>query len=196
MTVQPSDLQPGATVATDRYVKTSAPFTAAYERDFNGVQLTASGVPFTLETALMLARTSAAAQQAITLERRLFGSPLGRSLIAASVHSNLPKRIPPKDVHVGKITSLGVGSGSFEMPVTIRVPPIAINSEWAVVHTGPVAANIVVVAVDSKLPGSIVTTLGGDIVSHVASVLAGATGPSGPSGPTGATGTTGASGAA
>jgi hypothetical protein len=196
MTVQSTDLQPGATIGTDRYQKASAPFTATYERDYKGAQLTPNGVPFDLSTQLMLAPTSAVAQQALIVERRLLGSPVGRRLIAAAILGNSSKRIPSNHVQVGKVRSLAVGSGSFELSVSLRVRPIVVTTEWAVIHTGPVVATIVVVAVGSKLPGSITATLGGDVVSHVASVLAGATGPTGTSGPTGATGTTGATGAA
>jgi hypothetical protein len=196
MTVQSTDLQPGATIGTDGYQKASSPFTAAYVRSFNGAQLTPNGVPFGLTTILMIAPTSAVAQQAFIIQRHVLGSSGGRHLIAMALLGNRSKQIPSNRVHVGKITSLRVGDGAFEVPVTVRVPPIVVTAEWAVIRTGRVLATIVPVAVGSKLPGSITATLGGDVSGHIASVLAGATGPTGTSGPTGATGTTGAAAAA
>jgi len=184
MTIQASDLQPGATVGTNGYQATPTGFTALFERDFAGAQTAPRGLRFALRTQILLAPSSSLAGVELRDEHRLFGSARGRRLLTSAILAGAGPGVTAKQVHFGKISALGVGVGSFEERVTVRALARVATAEFAVIGTGTVVASLAVVARVGRVPGPIMTTLAGDVVSHVTSVLAGATGPTGATGAT------------
>ena len=56
MTVQPSDLAPGAHATVNRYTKPPGGFTAAYDRNFSLVRSAGGGPPFALVSSVASAQ--------------------------------------------------------------------------------------------------------------------------------------------
>ena len=83
MTVQSSDLAPGAELGTDAYARPHGKFTAEYDRNYSLAQAAAGGPPFILSTSLMFAPKASVAGAYLTEARALFASKLGRRLFAS-----------------------------------------------------------------------------------------------------------------
>ena len=194
MAVQPTDLAPGAVVGRDGYQTPPAGFTADYRRVFTTASLTTNGTQFMLDNQVLLAPTSSLAQFYLSLDRIVYGSKKGRLTLARAIVHDAGKRggITVRDVHFSKLKPIAAGSGSFMETVTVHGRHSTASVDLVVIGAGQVAAQLVLSA-GQPLPGQVPTTLAGDIVCHVTTVL-GATGPTGATGAT-ATGTTGATGA-
>jgi hypothetical protein len=195
MTLQPADLQPGATVGRDRYAKPPKRFRAAYDRNFSAAA-THGGVPLdAIETEILLAARPADAKSFYKVERRIYGSKLGRKLVASSIVGAAGKgsNITAKDVHFGMLRSIAVGQQSLLEPVSIRVNPVTLTADFVVVRVGDVVVNFAVLVFRPTLARSVPTGLAATIAAHISAVLAasGATGPTGATGTSGATGSTG-----
>lgn len=184
MTVQPADLAAGARVTVDDYVAPPANFTAEYARHFTNAQPPGGGPTFALDTELALARSSAVATVALAGERRIYGTKAGHQLIASALiaAAGSRARIRRRDVHFSKIVPIAAGSGSFYMPVRVRVNHRSVFADFSVLGEGTIVANLTYVSLSQRLPTSLVAGLATAVTGRIASVLAGATGSSGPTG--------------
>lgn len=186
MTLQLSDLAPGASAAGS-YSKPPKSFIAQYERTFTGASST-GGVPlYAIQAQLLLARTAANATSSFRTLRLVYGTKLGRALIAAAIAKGAGKAFNPKNVHFGKLASIGVGNESLLEPITLGVAGRRLAAAFVVVRVDRVLLNLSVLVRRPKLARSVMSGLASAVAAHITAVLA-ASGPTGPTGSTGATG--------
>lgn len=128
------------------------------------------------------------------MERRLFESKAGRTLLRSAIAADGKKsHIPTSAFHVGKVRSLGAGTGSFVITLSGHVKQARVTADLAVLGVGRVTTVSVFVALKGDLSSAAVSRLTGVIAGHIRAQLA-AAGSTGSTGTTNATGTTGTTG--
>ena len=188
MTIQASDLAPGAQTVTDRYITPASGVVASYSREWlpgstdGGVPLAVAGgeVQF-LGSAGVATTQFAAAQKALAKksERRL--------LAAAIALEGRGRGVTSKDVSVGRPRSVSIGDAALELPLTLRFKGRRARVELYFLRVASVIAIITTEdarSANAKRGGH---ELAADVASHIGAVLA-AGGATGATGPTGATG--------
>lgn len=196
MTIQSSDLAPGAKVVLSAYGTAPKNFAAVYSRNYSTAK-TSSGVAlFGLDSQVLLADTEGAANGYFALERSVYRSKRGRSLLAKVIARDSTKKGVSVKVSFGTYRSLGVGTQSLLQPASLKVNSVRAAADFIVLRVGSVVANVTVLLVDPKRSLAVAKLLAGDVVAHIAAVLGatGSTGTTGATGASGATGTTGATG--
>ena len=191
MTIQAGDLAPGAKVDAAGYTTPPKNFTAVYDRNFSSAKTPAGLTLFGLDTEVLLGNTEAVATGYYALQRRVYGSKAGRSLLKKGLKSLVGKGVTIGDVRFEKLRRLALGSEAFVQPVLLKVKHINVATDILVLRDGSVASSVSFVLTDPTRTLSTANQLGKDIVKHITAVLA-ASGPSGPTGSSGATGPTGA----
>jgi hypothetical protein len=197
MTLQASDLAPGAKTTLSRYVAPGTDTIAEYDRSFAGVT-TSAGVKLTvLSTNVLLANSATNAKGLYKDVRLVYASKLGRKLLAEAIVKSAGKLsgVTAKDVHFAKSASAGVGDQSLNQPIAIRSKHKAVAADFVLLRIGDVLASVTIVVRRGQLDRSVATGLAATIGAHITAVLAsGATGSTGTTGATGSTGATGATG--
>ena len=194
MTVQAGDLAPGAKLGVNAYATAPKSFTAAFDRSYTTASSNSGVLLFGLDTEVLLSQTSGAAGHFFSLERSLYRSKRGRTLLAKVIEKDSGKQgVALKNVRFGGFRALGVGAQSFLQPISMRIKNVNAAADFVVVRVGGVVVNLTVVLVDPRRSLSVAKEFGGDVASHITTVL-GATGATGATGTTGASGTTGATG--
>jgi len=191
MAIAPSDLALGAKVAQEGYVVVTSDYVAGYDRAFETTATQHRVALYSLDSRIVLATSRTTAVKAIGGERTIFGSKLGRTLLASALIAEIRKHngITLKDVRFAKLRSLGVGDDSFVQALTLRYKRYDITADLVVVRVGAVVGTISTVLIQPGKAQTVARQLAAAVVGHITSVLA-----AGSTGPTGATGATGATG--
>ena len=191
MSVQLSDLQPGASIASDGYTKPGKGFTAKYLRQITGAKTTASGQAVELVVELDLAPTTGLASKTEAGEHIIFSSKLGHSLLGAEIikAAGASAHVVPKDLHFSKIERIATLPGAFLEALAVRTKQRLVTADFIGVRVGRVVATLTVLGLGFTVDRSIGTALAATVAAHISAVL-GKTGSTGPSGATGATGAT------
>jgi len=188
MTIQPSDLAAGAKPAVGAYGTPPKNFAAVYERSYTSAATNAGVALFGLDTEVLLADTEGAANGYFALERSIYNSKRGRSLLAKVIAQDAGKKgVSITAAGFGKFRSLGVGTESFLQPLSLKIKNVRAAADFVVLRVGSVVANVTTVLVKPKRALAVARQLAGDVAAHIAAVL-GATGSTGASGSTGSTG--------
>lgn len=185
MVIQPSDLEPGANIAGQAYVKPPKGFTAAYSSVLTGATTTGGTKYDSIEDDVALAPNSAASGSFYLAEQTVLTSSKGRLLVAKSVIKAFSKAfgkkadLKTKDVKFGKAVTAGIGTESFEELLTIKVKHSTVPEAIIDFYDGDVYADVVLTGeLDATVPLSDATALAGTVDSHI-HVALGATGTTG-----------------
>ncbi|HEY7966790.1 MAG TPA: hypothetical protein VID68_07165 [Solirubrobacteraceae bacterium] len=187
MTIQASNLRPGAKIGTQGYGTPPAGIVADYSRDWTAA-VTSSGVRLQLAgTSILLLPTPANAATVLAGERRIFGSKADRPLVARLFTQGAHSKIKPKDISFGRVRGVTIGDGAFLLPLTVHQGNHRIAVDIYEVEVADVVAENVIIAAHPKAAAKGGHELTVDVAANIQSVLA-ATGTTGQTGPTGATG--------
>jgi hypothetical protein len=172
MTIQPTDLAAGSVLASQGYGRPPVGFRAQYNRSFRVARVSAGGVPFALDTELVLASTSALAARTVMLERKLYDSRAGRGLLGAVIIAAARRaHVSERNLRFSRPSSLGIGDGSFVETAWLRAGRIPMTTIFAELDVGPVAATLTFFGRGVALPAAIVPALASAVASHIALVL-------------------------
>jgi hypothetical protein len=175
MTLQPSDLAPGAQPLINSYFDPGSGLhlRAEYDRDW-GAASTTGGVKLEqLQTQVTLATSTKWAQAVAAQVPSIYGSNAGRSDLLADIVMPNGSVATLKDARFAKPRSIGVGQQSYyeSATVTTKGSTIAVGFAWTRVGAG--MAFLVVVAPKPPLADSVTITLAKTVAAHMASVAGG-----------------------
>jgi hypothetical protein len=194
MTLQPSDLAPGATIVS-AYVPPGKKVRAQYDRNFTDARTTGGVALDGIYSELALSDSSTDAKEFFLGLALVYGSKDGRRIVAEDIIKGAGKgsKLTLENVHFGKLHGIGVGAESLLESITVHAHSKALVADVVALRVQDVVVNLTVVGSGGKLAESVSTALASAIAGHITTVLAssGATGPTGPTGATGATGPTG-----
>jgi hypothetical protein len=195
MTIQPSDLAPGAKLSAQSYLQAPHNFAALYERKYTTAMTTSGTALLGLDSQVLLGDNAGATRGLFSLERSLYTTKRGRALLAKQVASQSGKSGAKVKISAfGKFRLLRIGTQAFLQPITLKSGGESAGAVYVVVRVGSVLTNLTVGLLAPKQTLAVARELGGDLAAHIAAVLAasGSTGATGTTGATSATGTTGA----
>lgn len=185
MTIQASDLAPGAQIVKDGYTSPPAGVVAGYSRDWRPAT-TAGGVRLAVaSTAILLLPSAANAGTVLAGEKRIFKTKADRPLVARLIALNAGHSgVKAKDIGFGRLRTIAIGNAAFVLPLTLHFRGSHVAIDLFVVNVNDVVAEVVVLAGGRSAAAKGGRELTADVAAHVTAVLA-ATGATGPSGPTG-----------
>lgn len=173
MTLQPSDLAPGATLLVSSYFDagTGLHLRAEYNRDW-GAASTAGGVKLQqLQTQITLATSTTWAQTVFDQVASIYGSSGGREDLIANVDAGNGSSATLKDARFSKLGSIGVGQQSFYESATIATKGSTLIAGFAWIRVGGGMAVLMVVAPRPPLADSVTIALAKTLAAHMTSVL-------------------------
>jgi hypothetical protein len=173
MTLQPSDLAPGAQPIVSSYFDTGTGdhLRAEYNRDWLATA-TKGGVKLEqLQTEITLADSTMWAQAIFGQVASIYGSSSGRSVLANMVNDASGSTVSLKNASFSKLRSIGVGQQSFYVSATITIKGSKLAAGFAWVRVEQGIAFLVVVAPKPPLADSVTIGLAKTVAAHIASVL-------------------------
>lgn len=179
MTLQPSDLAPGAQVLVSAYFDPGVglKLRAEYDRDF-GVASTKTGVKFAqIQTTITLANSTSFAKTVFAQLQPLYGANTGRAGLVAQVRpfSGKGSGATLKDATFGKLASIGVGQQSLFESATIRSQGATLVAGFVWIRVDDAVAFLAIVAAKPSLSNAVPIALATAVAAHMKSVLAGKT---------------------
>ena len=173
MTLQPSDLVPGATLLVNTYSDPGGGFhlRAEYDRDW-GAASTASGVKLQqLQTQITLATSTAWAHTIFTQVPSIYGSSGGRGSLIDNIDAGNGSSATLKNARFSKLRSIGVGQQSMYGSATIATKASTIAAGFAWIRVDAAIALLVVVAPKAPLADSVTIALAKTVAAHMTAVL-------------------------
>ncbi len=179
MTLQPSDLAPGAKPWSDGYVAPPAGtnLRALYDRRFR-VETTKGGVKLTdIETDINYAGSTASAEAFFAREAQATGTARVRTDLLfdlwsgpADTNPTPPPLFTLKDADFGKPHGIGIGEQSQLESVSVATKPTTIVADQLIWRIGDVVATVVVAA-SPDLANSVSIALARTMAAHITAVL-------------------------
>jgi len=173
MTLQPSDLAPGATLLVNTYSDPGGGFheRAEYDRDW-GAASTTGGVKLQqLQTEITLATSATWARTIFGQIPSIYNSSGGRGSLIDNVDAGNGSSATLKDARFGKLRSIGAGQQSMYGSATITTKGSTIAAGFAWVRVGPAIALLVVVSPKAPLADSVTIAIAKTVAAHMTSVL-------------------------
>jgi hypothetical protein len=173
MTLQASDLAPGATLLLSSYFDPGSGLhlLAEYNRDW-GAASTTGGVKLQqLQTQLTLAASTTWAQTVFTQIPSIYAGNAGRADLIAEVDDGNGSSAALKDARFSKLRGIGVGQQSFYESATITTKGSTLAAGFAWVHLDAAIAFILVVAPRPPLADSVTIALAKTLAAHMTSIL-------------------------
>jgi hypothetical protein len=173
MTLQPSDLAPGATLLVNSYFDPGGGvhLRAEYDRDW-GAASTASGVKLQqLQTQITLATSTAWAHTIFTQVPSIYGSSGGRGSLIDNIDAGNGSSATLKNARFSKLRSIGVGQQSMYGSATIATKASTIAAGFAWIRVDAAIALLVVVAPKAPLADSVTIALAKTVAAHMTAVL-------------------------
>lgn len=172
MVLTSSDLR-GATVTRQAYYKDSEfPSAISYGRELEDGGSGATPLPYVDSEAAVGTSVRSTTQYVVRL-RRLFASKGGRKLIADSFAEEFPTGGIASTVQVGRPRNLGVGAGSFDLLVTVRVRGLRTDLHISIFRVERVLGGLVTVGSPGRrVPLSVMTRLARVMAARMTAELA------------------------
>lgn len=173
MTLQPSDLAPGATLLVNTYSDPGGGvhLRAEYDRDW-GAASTTGGVKLQqLQTQITLATSTAWAHTVFGQIPSIYGSSGGRGSLIDNIDAGNGSSATLKDARFSKLRSIGVGQQSMYGSATIATKGSTLAAGFAWVRVDGAIAFLVVVAPKAQLADSVTIAIAKKVAAHMASVL-------------------------
>jgi hypothetical protein len=170
MTIQPSDLEPGAAVSTS-YVRDGK--IAWLDRAF-GAATTMNGVKLQgIITEVVGSTPIGESQHAFTERREMYGGSLGPTYFGADLAAGVGSLADatPGHIHVGKLHGIGVGQESWLAGVTFSVGTKVFAASELAVRIGSVYVSLTIVSTTSSLPQSVSVALARTVAGHISAGL-------------------------
>ncbi len=185
--IQPTDLVAGATLASQEYIVPPTGFSAQYGSEYTSAS-TSDGVNYSLVLDYAaIAPTVATATSFMTTQVAYEQSAKGRRNVIRAIIKGGGKRghLKPKNIKFTLAQSAGVGDSSFEETITVTRGRRSVQEVDVIFQDGAVCASIELVGqINGQVPETDATTLAAAMVSHINTVIGGATGASGTTGTT------------
>jgi hypothetical protein len=175
MTVQPSDLAPGATLLVNGYFDPGSGFheRAEYDRDW-GAASTTGGVKLQqLQTEVTLATSTSWAHTIFGQIPGIYGSSGGRSSLIDNIDAGNGSSATLGDARFAKLRSIGVGQQALYGSATITTKGSTLAVGFAWVRVDAAIALLVVVVPKAPLADSVTITIAKRVAAHMTSVLGG-----------------------
>lgn len=149
-----------ATVTAQRYYKDEDfPSVVSYEREFEDGSLGSTGLPY-LYSSADVGPSASTATRFLGTVRLLFGTKQGQALLTDSFDEEFPLGGIVSNVRVGRPRNLGVGAGSFDVLITMRVLGLRTNVHFAAFKVERVLGAVIAVGDPGRrVPLSVVTRL-------------------------------------
>jgi hypothetical protein len=172
MTLQGSDLAPGAAVTT-AYGPSGNGFPPSLDRAF-GVATTKAG--FKLEgivTEIDATRTARAALGYLDTRREIYGGTLGPTYLGADLAAGVGRMeaLIPTRIHFGKLHAIAAGRQGWLVAGMFSAAGATFAVDELDLVVAGVNASLTVVAAGPSLPESVSLTLARTVAAHIASVV-------------------------
>jgi hypothetical protein len=173
MTLQPSDLAPGATLLVNTYFDPGGGLhlRAEYYRDW-GAASTTGGVKLQqIQTQVTLATSTTWARTIFGQIPSIYGSSGGRGSLIDNIDAGNGSSATLKNAHFAKLRSIGVGQQSMYGSATITDNGSTIAAGFAWVRVDAAIAFLVVVSPKAPLADSVTIAIAKTLAAHMTSVL-------------------------
>lgn len=176
MTLQPTDLAPGAQVLLSAYFPPGSGLNlrAEYNRDF-GAATTTGGVKLAqIQAQVTLADTPAFAKTVFAQLPGIYGGAAGRATLAQEVIpvTGAGSDATPKDAGFGKLRSVGVGQQSLFESMTLKSKGTTLAAGFVWLRVDGVLASLAVVATRPPVADSVSIALARTVAAHISAQLA------------------------
>jgi hypothetical protein len=172
MTLQASDLAPGATPLISSYFDPGSglQLRAEYDRDWGAVSTAGHVKLQQLQTVMTLATSTKWIQAIFGQIPSIYGTSVGRADLIADVDSVNGSSATSKDARFSKLRSIGLGQQSLYESATIAVKGSTLVAGFAWIRVDTAMAFITVVA-PKPLADSVTIALAKTVAAHMTSVL-------------------------
>ena len=172
MVLRTSDLGRGARVTTQHYYKDADfPFVISYTREFESGKVGSTELPWVGSDAEIGSSAQSTASFLNTL-RRLLGSKQGRELLKEGFVEEFPTGGFVSGVQVGRPRNLGLGPGSFDLLITVKVLGLRAEAHIAVFRVDRVLGALGTVgAPGRRVPLSLMTRLAKTMAGRMSAEL-------------------------
>ena len=174
MTLQPSDLAPGATLLVNSYTDPGGPglhVCAEYDRDW-GAASTTGGVKLQqLQTSITLTTSTTWAHIVFGQIPGIYGASGGRGSLIDNVDAGNGSSATLRDARFSKMRSIGVGQQSIYGSATIATKGSTLAIGFAWVRVDAAIALVLAVAPRPPLADSVTIALAKTMAAHMTSVL-------------------------
>lgn len=184
--LQPADMAPGADLGAQGYIKPPNGFTAAYVGTLTGASVSDGTQYLAIQDFVALGPDATLASNLFGAQQSTLTTKRGRRAYIRRVVASIGRKahITTRDVTLGPVASLGIGSASFTTTLRIRFRGMFDDEVLAVFAEGDVYASFGLTGTPNEtLPISDTAALANTIDAHIRAVL-------GPTGVTGSSGTT------
>ncbi len=174
MTLQASDLGPGATPLVSNYFDPGpgSHVRAEYDRDWGAVSTTGHVKLQQLQTVITLLTSTMWTQAVFGQVASIYGASAGRADLIADVDSGNGSSATIKDSSFSKLRSIGIGQQSLYESATIAAKGSTLVAGFAWIRVNTAMAFILVVAPKPPLADSVTIALAKAVAAHMASVFA------------------------
>jgi hypothetical protein len=173
MTLQASDLAPGATPLVSEYFDPagSQQVRAEYDRDWGAVSTTGHVQLQQLQTVITLLASTMWSQTVFGQLSGIYGTSVGHADLIADVDSGNGSSATVKDSRFSKLRSIGIGQQSLYESATISVKGSTLVAGFAWIRVNTAMAFILVVAPKPPLADAVTIALAKAVAAHMTSVL-------------------------
>jgi hypothetical protein len=171
MVLTPGDLG-GAHVTLQRYYKDpDFPSVISYERELEGGRLGSTPLPY-VGTGADVGTSAAATTRFLADLKHLFGTKQFRALLAESLAEEFPISGLVSNLEIGRPRNLGVGTGSFDLLISMKVLGIRTEVHIAVFKVDRALGVVTAVGEPGRrLPLSVMTRLGKIMAARMSAEL-------------------------
>jgi len=120
MVLTTSDLGSGARVTGQRYYKDADPSVISYMREFESGRVGSTQLPY-VDSEAEIGTSAQSTASYLNTTRRLLGSKQGRKLLKEVLSEAFPTGGLVSNLQVGRPRNLGLGSGSFDLLITVKL---------------------------------------------------------------------------
>ncbi len=173
MTLQPSDLAPGATLLVNGYSDPGGSglhVRAEFDRDWGAASTTAGVKLQQVQTTITLAASTKWAQAVLGQVPGIYGASAGHEDLMANIDAGNGSSATIKDARFSKLRSIGVGQQSVYGSATIATKGSTLIADFAWVRVDAGIAFVLVVA-PKPLADSVTIALARTLAAHMTSVL-------------------------
>jgi hypothetical protein len=162
----------GARVTLQRYYKDpDLPSVISYEREFEDGRLGSNPLPYVFSGA-DVGTSAAASTRFLASVKRLFGTKQFRDLLAESFAEEFPVAGIASDLRIGRPRNLGVGAGSFDVHMSVKVLGLRTDVHIAAFRVERVLGVVTAVGeLGRRLPLSVMTRLAKTMANRMSTEL-------------------------
>jgi len=173
MTLQPSDLAPGATLLVNTYSDPGSGLhlRGEYDRDWAPASTTGGVKLQQVQTTITLANSTKWAQALLGQIRGIYGGSAGQGDLLDNIDAGNGSSATIKDARFSKLRSIGVGQQSVYGSVTITTKGSTVVGGFAWVRVDAGIGFLLVVAPKPPLADSVTIALAKTLAAHMTSVL-------------------------